>query len=247
MRAFGFCKLSEHAYGRSPKLSRELSLALNMMLHRLDSGKPRVISAKPLAQWLVYTDAAYEPETKSAGLGAALFNDMGACLGWFGVPLDKEQCAIFGAMEKPTTIYELELLASILALDVWASSKNTGLQVCFGDNNGARFSLIRGSCLRRPAARLMEYHLLREAENNLCTWFARAPTEADISDYRSRNMPQALLELKLDESAAASIWFDSLANTLKLGQAERSGECRQPGPTCKKGALRLPSTPVANA
>ena len=86
----------------------------------------------------------------------------------------------------------------------------------------------------RPAARLMEYHLLCEAENNLCTWFARAPTEANISDHPSRNMLQALLELKLDESAAASIWFDSLANTLKLGQAERSGEYRQPGPTWQK-------------
>jgi len=212
-------QLSEHAYGRSPKLQRELTLALNMMLHRLDTGKPRVVSAKPLAEWFIYTDAAYEPETKPGGLGAALFDCKGACLGWFGVPLVTEQCAIFGAMEKQTIIYELELLASVLALDFWASSINTGLQVCFGDNDGARFSLIRGTCLSRSATLLMEYHLLREAEQNLPTWFARVPTEANISDYPS-----------LDESAAV-IWFDNLFKALQLGQAERSGECRQPCPT----------------
>ena len=53
----------------------------------------------------------------------------------------------FWGLEKQTIFYELELLASILALDFWASSTSTGLQVCFGDNDGARFSLIRGSCL----------------------------------------------------------------------------------------------------
>ena len=52
MMAFGFCKLSEHAYGRSPKLQRELKLALTVMMHRLETGKPRMISAKPLDQWL---------------------------------------------------------------------------------------------------------------------------------------------------------------------------------------------------
>ena len=45
-------QLSEHAYGRSPKLQRELKLALTVMMHRLETGKPRMISAKPLDQWL---------------------------------------------------------------------------------------------------------------------------------------------------------------------------------------------------
>ena len=66
-----------------------------------------------------------------------------------------QQCAIFWAMEKQTIIYELELLASVLALDFWAPTIRTGLQACFGDNDGARFSLIRGSCQSGPAAWLI--------------------------------------------------------------------------------------------
>ena len=63
-------QLSEHAYGRSPKLQKELILALQMMVLRLESSKPRMVSAEPLAQWFVYTDAAYDQESKTGGLGA---------------------------------------------------------------------------------------------------------------------------------------------------------------------------------
>ena len=227
-------QLSEHAYGRSPKLQRELIFSV-LYDAPLGQENPEWYQQTFVSMvCLQYTDAAYEPATKSGGLGAALFNEKGACSGWFGVRLNMEQYVLFGAEEKQTIIYELELLASVLALDSWASSMNSGLQVCFGDNDGARFSLIRGSCLSRSAAWPMKYHLLREAENNLCTWFAKAPTEANIADYPSRNTPHPLLEQKMDESAAASIWFDNLVNSLKLEPAEQSRECRQPGPTWKK-------------
>ena len=69
---------------------------------------------------------------------------------WFGIPLTKEQCALFGALERQTIIYELELLASILALDFWRLVQTLACKCA----DGARFSLIRGSCLNHTAARL---------------------------------------------------------------------------------------------
>ena len=65
----------------------------------------------------------------------------------------------------------------------------------------------------------------------MCTWFARVPTETNVADYRSRNMDHNLLEQCMDESAAASIWFDNLVGNLKLGPAVQKGECRQPCPS----------------
>ena len=82
-----------------------------------------------------------------------------------------------------------------------------GLQVCFGDNDGARFSLIRG------------YHLHREASNNLCVWFARVPTEANISDFPSRGVNHPMLTGSFDESASALIWFETLESKLLEGNA----------------------------
>ena len=41
-----------------------------------------------------------------------------------------QQCRLFGAGDKQTVIYKLELVASLLALDFWADKMKNGLQVC---------------------------------------------------------------------------------------------------------------------
>ena len=92
------------------------------MVHRLCNGRPREVSAKPLVEWFLYCDAAYEPETKSGGLGAVLCDNLGKCVAWFGIPLEKDTCVAFGADKKHTIIYDLELCAAVLALDFWASA-----------------------------------------------------------------------------------------------------------------------------
>ena len=101
----------------------------------------------------------------------------------------------------------------------WKDEKD-GLQVCYGDNDSARYPLIRGSCLSQHASALRRYHLEREAVNHLCTWYARVPTEANVSDYPSTNAPHPLLSATMDESAAAVIWFDALLKSLQCGLAD---------------------------
>lgn len=91
---------------------------------------------------------------------------------------------------------------------------------CYGDNDSARYFLIRGSCLSQHASALRRYHLERETVNNLCTWYARVPTEANVSDYPSTNAPHPLLSATMDESAAAVIWFDALLKSLQCGLAD---------------------------
>ena len=162
----------------------------------------------------MFSDAAYEPDLKEGGIGAAIFNESCECVGWFGFPLQSSVCQLFGSDVKQTIIYELELAASILALDFWSDKMKDGLQICFGDNDSARFSLIKGACLSSHASALMRYHLEREASNNLCTWYARVPTEANVSDYPSRNASHPLLPPCMDESSAAVAWFNNLQNFL---------------------------------
>ena len=109
------------------------------MIQRLTLCAPRIVSAQAMKQWFVFTDAAFEPELLCGGLGAALFNDLGECVSWFGLPLDEPQCRQFGGGDKQTIIYELELAAAVLALDFWADRMKNGLQVCYGDNDGCVF------------------------------------------------------------------------------------------------------------
>ena len=103
-----------------------------------------------------------------------------------------EQCAKLGSKEKVTIIYELELLAAVLALSLWSGSQGDEFLVHFGDNDGVRFSLVKASAAGTIAQKLMAYHL----KLALCgsrTWFARDPTECNLSDYPSRGVAHGLL------------------------------------------------------
>lgn len=87
---------------------------------------------------------------------------------------------------KDSLIYELELAASIVAMKLWGRDSCDNLQVCYGDNDSARFSLIRASATGNVAPAFMKRHLQWEAEANYLTWFAKVPTEANIADHPSR-------------------------------------------------------------
>ena len=69
----------------------------------------------------------------------------------------------------------------------------------------------------------MRYHLEREAFNNLCTWYARVPTEANVSDYPSRGVPHALLPEEKDQSSLALAWFGNLVASLSGGRTDFIG------------------------
>lgn len=171
---------------------------------------------KNLSVWYVFTDASYEQSTKTGGLGGVLVNEQGQCCAWFGFPLDADQCKRFGSETKQTIIYELELAAAVLALDFWADQIRDGLQVWFGDNDGVRFSLIKGSCISECGASLLKYHLEREVHNNLSTWFARVPTEANISDFPSRQCHHPLLTDGLDFTKDSLVCFQNLLKCCAL-------------------------------
>ena len=105
---------------------------------------------------------------------------------WFGSPLDAVQCIPFGSKEKVTIIYELELLAAVIALTLWYGRQVDEFLVHFGDNDGVRFSLVKASAAGTIAQKLMAFHLKLEALSGSRTWFARGPTECNLSDYPSR-------------------------------------------------------------
>ena len=136
-------KLIEHAYSRRKELEADTKLALLAMKARLESDQPMHVSDGELAQWYVYTDAAYASDTKTGGLGAVLVDDQANVVEWFGIALSSDECKLFGASSKETIIYELELAAAVLAFAYWRQRLRHNLTVWFGDNDSVRFALIR--------------------------------------------------------------------------------------------------------
>ena len=108
-------------------------------------------------QWLVYTDASFEQTSRPGGLGGVLIDQSGQVRQWFGTALNKDVCTKLGADKKDTIIYELEMLAAVLAAALWICEETNDLHTHFGDNDAARFSFVRGSATREVGQKLMKY------------------------------------------------------------------------------------------
>ena len=100
-------------------MDEDLVFARRFMRTRLEAGKPRTVSGVERKQWYIYSDASYEPSTRTGGLGAVLVDQGGVVIAWFGIPLGVEHCKALGSETKDTIIFELELLAAIPAYLVW--------------------------------------------------------------------------------------------------------------------------------
>ena len=194
-------RLVEHAYGAQSELMPPLASALRFMRMRLNDAKPRVVGTAQHNQFFLYTDASYEPESHTGGLGAVLIDERGSCIAWFGIFMDSVMCSYFGAENKETIIYELELLAVVFSLSFWNKSVSEQLVICFGDNDAVRFALIKGSAQGDVANALMYMQLTLETAEPVNLWFARVPTHANISDFPSRFQSHPFLK---DESCVSS-------------------------------------------
>ena len=230
-------KLSDHAYGRSAKINDELSVALQAISMRLEAGKPREVYAASQKKVFIYTDAAYEPSTKVGGLGGVFYAGDVQLVSWFRVALDYHVCKKLGADSKESLIYELELLAAVLALCLWSQDSCKAVQVQFGDNDSVRYSLIKASAAGAIGQLILNYQLRCEVACNSMTWFARVPTEANISDYPSRMLDHESLPSALQCVSQAEAELESILSFVEKGTSDYLGEARSAVPHFEKGAL----------
>ena len=164
--------LVDHSYSPGVAIDSVLQLALVFMKEGLLRGKPREIGSKLMPNLFPFTDASYEPSTKTGGLGAVLVDDGGFLYEWFGLRLNDDACKVFGSEKKDTIIYELEMVAAVFAFQIWGKLVSSGLQIWFGDDDSVRFAFIRGFAMGQVASFLLSVHLELESKLNLSTWYA---------------------------------------------------------------------------
>ena len=109
------------------------------------------------------------------------------------------------------------MAASIVAMQLWGRDSTSNLHVCYGDNDSARFSLIRASGTGEVACLMLGKYLNWEAENNVVTWFARVPTEANIADFPSRFQKVEILHDDISCNGSATNVFESLIDGIDVG------------------------------
>lgn len=181
--------VSIHGFsGLGPKLRPECIQALLRFKNFLSENKPRRIMVASSKTWYVFTDACYEPTSKSwpCGIGGLIYDPFGRPVEYFSLCLDSHHIDCLGGNSKDTIIFEAELLALVVAMTQWAPMFQGCPVVFFVDNNSSRDVAISGSA-RNHAANIMIDALLRvEADSSAFAWYARVPSPSNPSDELSR-------------------------------------------------------------
>ena len=187
-------ELGKHSLAtpRNGTLSFDTLFALKFVKEKILNAPPRVVDVNSKSVLYVFTDAAFESEAKSGGLGAVLLSSSGEVIHWAGQALDAE--FIGGIMaEEQKQIGELETLAVLAAIHLWEGYLTAKHVVFFIDNEASRFCILKGYSKNDTISKMVHSLASREERVGCFTWFARVPSEANIADAPSRDVPHESL------------------------------------------------------
>lgn len=190
--------VTNHAYTPgSTKLSRELEDSLKRYLAALKMDKPRSVHKSSDTTWYIFTDASYEPDGSShkAGFGGVLVSPDGQYREFFTFELRDSLLDRLNIGKRKTIIFECEFLALLVALQLWACKLKSSQLVCYIDNNSVRDATIACYTSNKVGETIMSKCLELEDEFQLQSWFARAPSPSNPSDWPSRGSSSELLKL----------------------------------------------------
>jgi predicted RecB family endonuclease/ribonuclease HI len=173
---------------RTSEVTEDLRQSLSAVSKMLASGKPREINTRSHEIMYIYTDASYSPEEETGGLGGVLCSSDGSVVSWFGEDLDQAFCSRFRSEGQTQIIGELEALAVLVALKRWKSEIASKHLVVFVDNEGAKFSILRGYSKSPVLSKIVEAIACVEDEVTAFSWYARVPSECNPADKPSRSL-----------------------------------------------------------
>ena len=198
---FSLAAISNHAYSsKGTLLSGDAILAMKLHSCLLRDGRPRELKPSSAASWFIQTDACYDADgaNVTAGVGAVLFNPAGRPILFFSQKLPDEMVSVLNPSGKQTAIFEREFFALFCAFSLWGE-RVTNAGVIYTDNNGVRDSLI--SCVSRNVTtrKILIATMALECICQLTPWYARIPTDFNLSDGPSRFCCQKVLSMGAEE------------------------------------------------
>ena len=177
---------SEHVK-RSVPLDDISRAAFEILLARIDSGKPKRVSVdEPQKPVLIFTDGAVEPSSSGeveATIGGVIFADDTTQV--FGTYVDSQ--VLQGWMEELTHPVGLtELYGVVVAVKQWAHLLRGRRVIIFCDNWTAIDVYVKGtSPLKLWRQLLLELERLDNEAESL-VWMARVPSASNVADPPSR-------------------------------------------------------------
>ena len=163
-----------------------------------------------------------KPDTE-CGLGGVLVDKITDTKLFFSCQLDEEQRRILGEPSRKQIIFEAESLCAVLAYSLWSDSiagkKSFFLYV---DNEGTKFSLIRGKSDNVVVDAIACVFAEIETHTNTWCWISRVSSYSNIADDPSRGDFKLLTKLGFtDVSEKAETCLKALCLSVSI---EKDGE-----------------------
>ena len=217
--------VTDHAYkSSSKKLSKACVDALKRFQSSLKCGKPRVVQKSTSGVWMVFTDACYDPDSPDwrCGIGGVLVDPNGEPVQFFSHKLSEQHIALLGGGTKETIIFEAELLALVVAMELWSALLQNSPVLFFIDNNGARDVAISGNGRFLISRLLVDILLSREMEAGVYAWYARVPSPSNPADAPSRGKKSTGMKLGTPLHSIESSVVSTM-NFISTGLSENGG------------------------
>ena len=211
-------EITRHAYSGKSKLSTYAKERLEEFGKFLSAAQPRLVGQVSCRTFMILTDAAFEKETRTGGLGGVLLTGTGSALSYFSVPISESQADKLSAHEEQTIIYELEMFGVLVGLKLLVekttrfaeeysqagATAGTGV-TCYIDNDAARHAYIAGSAKKGVAGVLVDEVNFLEYVHGILPWYARVASPANLADEPSRMKLDLVRKLGFkDESVEAT-------------------------------------------
>lgn len=135
-----------------------------------------------------------KPDTE-CGLGGVLVDKITDTKLFFSCQLDEEQRRILGEPSRKQIIFEAESLCAVLAYSLWSDSIAGKKSFLYVDNEGTKFSLIRGKSDNVVVDAIACVFVEIETHTNTLCWISRVSSYSNIADDPSRGDFRLLTKL----------------------------------------------------
>ena len=176
--------LSRYSQRGKSHLSDDDCFFLSLFVEILMNGKPRTIQKVATQQVLIFTDAWYEKEARSrrGGVGGVLIDLAVARWEFFSIELTDDMLFQLGEAHRAQLILEAETLAAVLSFMLWSEVFSGRLGHLFIDNEGTKFSLLRGVSENECVNKLAQIFAKHEMQSAALIWISRVASHTNIAD-----------------------------------------------------------------
>ena len=139
---------------------------------------------------------------------------------FFSLQLNAQAREALGELCRKQIIFETETLAAVIAFQLWSRRFENRRCVLFVDNEGTKFSFLRGVSENKVVDSLAERFVELESKLHAFIWLARVPSHCNVADAPSRGETDGrLLSGALDVyEEATEIMWDLVSHLPQMGK-----------------------------